>query len=1123
MIILSAMLMLSIEVHAQTASTGAITGTVLDQAGAALPGVEIAVTNEMTGETTIVVSNEVGVYTAPLLKPATYRLEFSRSGFRKHTVTGIKVVVTETSRVDVGLNVGEVSESVTVNAQPEILRTEDSALGRVVDEKQMTQLPLSNRNFTQVLALSPGTSVSVPDATAFGPNSQDISASGARPIYNNFYIDGIDANNFVSGFAGLPNFNGVAVLNPDVIKEFKVQTGLYDAAFGHNTGASISIITKSGGSRLHGSVFEFFRNEVLNANNFFFNKTGTRRPILRQNQFGGTVGGPLIPNRTFWFFAYQGTRQINGASIENSTSVAALPPVPTVRTRESLGAIFGGKTGTLGGTIAADGSNINPVALALLNAKFPNGQFVIPSPQIAGPGINFTASIPARYDENQFNINIDHNLTSKNSLAGRFFFSNSPRDLPFFRIFGVPASGNPPILPGFGESLKFGNRNLVITDVHIFGPNAVNEFRIGGTRILTNLIPDVTIRDKDIGLAKFSDGSVPEIPRIAVAGAFELGTDGLGRQSVHGTSYYVGDTFSYIFQGRGTHNVRMGGEVKRLQDNFSAPLAQVGTVGFLNFNDFLLGGVFLGFAGSGIANRNYRETQTAFFYQDNWKVDSKLTLNLGLRYEFNGLISDTRGALSNFEPSRFVLPPSGQSNNSGFVIARNVLSEFKSRLQGIPEVRETLYDPDKNNIGPRIGFAYKPHDKLGLVLRGGYGVYYEALTQGAVGFTTVFGPPFYLFGLQIFQGTFQNPLPNLPLAGQFPLLSTTMHSAPPFAAGTGPQSIRFLDNHIRSPYTQQYTFDVQWEIGRDYLLEIGYVGSRGTKLVRNYNMNLPRLASPQSPINGITENTPDNAALRVPFLGFSPEGLQITSTDGFSSYNSLQLSLTKRLSQGLQFLSSYTYAKTIDDVGDVSGINAQATTINGDHTNRRTARGVSSFDRTHRFVISYVYDLPRYTGKSALVKGVATGWQLAGITTIQSGTPFEILDPGGARLFGATTSRANFAPGASAETARLSGKPQDRLNRYFNTSAFAPAGMLFGNVGRDILRGPGQVNFDGSVLKRTPVTETKSIEFRAEFFNIFNNPNFANPGGVIGSPSFGVISQSSSSPRIVQFALKYIF
>lgn len=698
---------------AQTATTGAITGTVRDQTQSILPGVSVSIINLATGEKLETLTNDMGVYNATLLKPGTYTIEFSLAGFKRLVREGVNVRVTETLVVDAILEVGEVEEKVTVVGEAAILQTETAALGRVIDERQITQLPLVTRNFTHILALSPGVISSIPDTSVIGVGSQDPSVSGSRlRDANTLILDGVEADNFVSGTLGVSVvLPGTPVPNTDTIKEFKVQTSLYDATFGRSAGGSISVVTKSGGNEFHGTLYEFFRNDALNANDFFFNRTGTAKPVIRHNQFGYTLGGRIIRDKTFFFTSYQGTRQRNGASLAESRTALVLPPIPPVRTRETLGAVFGGQTGRFGGVaVAKDGSNINPVALALLNAKLPNGQFLIPSPQVAGPGVNFTFSEPAKFKEDQFIINIDHQLAEKNKLAGRWFFSETPQNRPFFRN----------TLPGFGVRNQFRNRQLTLSNLHTFSPRAINEARFGFSRLLGSISPEQPIKASDVGIQRFNSSLFPALPQIILPNNIILGPGDISDQFVVGNSFNYYNTFSYNIGG---HGLRAGFVFRRQQTNFFANVLFFGQMIFLTFPDFLLGlpagpvgqggngtifsNVFGSIVASGNSYRNWRTTESGFFFQDDWKVSKKFTLNLGLRYELNGPMSDTQGRFSNFIPRLFRPAPPGGNTTAGFVVVKNITPEFRSRVPDLPMLDRSTRFPNATTLitSPRVSVS----------------------------------------------------------------------------------------------------------------------------------------------------------------------------------------------------------------------------------------------------------------------------------------------------------------------------------------------------------------------------------------------------------------------------------
>lgn len=1111
--------------NVQGQTTGSIAGVVHDQSGAVLPGVSVTVTNSATQESRQTLTDEAGRYTAPLLPPGNYALRFEMHGFRTVRREGVVLRVTERVALDVSLEVSSVAEELTIVADAALVQTETATMGHVVEEMQIRQLPLASRNFTQILGLSSGTSVSVPDTAALGRGTQNISTSGARMVFNNFQINGINANNIHTNSAAENSLssNGVAIPASDTIQEFKVQTSLYDAEYGRNSGANVNVVTKSGGPQFHGNVYEFFRNEKLNANSFFFNKTGTPRPILRQNQYGGTIGGPIVKNKTFFFGAYQGTRQLNGASLSASSSTLTLPNIPLDRSRPSLGRSFapppGVTTTARGGLqVAADGSNINPVALALLNAKFADGQFVIPSPKVQTSGVNYAVSIPAKYNENQYTINIDHNLSNRNTLAWKSFIGNVPQTRPF-----AGAS-----LPGFGYEQELSNRNLSLSDRHTFGPRLFNEVRAGYTRHRGVDILNETVKVTDIGMRRTTSSIYPGLPRISVTGAFSLGTGGNDDQAGTTNTYVLGNTLSIIRSG---HSMRAGFELTRYEINLYNNFDTRGSVGFQSFPDFLIGrpagpssqgGNDTAFsninswsAGTGQTYHAYRVQDRAFFLQDDWKVGPRLSMNLGVRYDLFGFTSDKEGRMGNFDRRLYQEPAANGSTQKGFVLAENT----KATTQGIPKVPERMVDsPDRNNIAPRIGLAFRPWSSKPLVIRSGYGIFFERMAN-QISLQLLTAPPFFLrptaSAATAAAASFADPFGNLPLPSDFPIVPVIY--GPPNNTSRPLQSIINVNPLLRIPYMQHYSFNIQYEFIQNYLLEAGYVGSKGTKLPFSVQRNQAVLATPQNPIRGETTSTTANIGLRVPYLGFTPTGVSEVNTGTDSRYNSLQMNVSKRYSRGYQFNVSYTWSKSLDNSS--GGSSSTLGGVSGDQTNLSQARGLSDFNREHRAVGTFIFDLPKF-GPAAL-----QGWQFSGIVTMQSGLPFTISDSSAATLYGVTSSRASWASGATVKTATLTGDVGSRLNKYFNTAAFTRAGTGFGNTGRNILIGPGQSNVDFSIIKKTklPKLESGNAEFRTEFFNLFNHSNFNGPSGNVTSSQFGVISDTSNNGRLIQFALKLNF
>ena len=1105
-------------------TSGTITGTVTDSSRAVIARAKVAAILKSVGERRETLTNASGQYTFPFLLPGQYMVEFSTPGFAT-VIENATLNVTERIAVNAVLQPLGVSEKVEVAAAGPQLQTESAAVGRVVDGAAIRQLPLSTRNFTQLLSLTTGTSAALNDAGALGRGTQTISSSGARTTSNAITIDGVDGMNIHTNSAtdnGVGS-NGIMVPSPEAIQEFKVQTSLYDAQSGRSGGANIVLVTKSGSNEWHGSIFEFFRNTALNANSFFFNSTGTPRGVLNQNQYGGTFGGPVRRNKTFFFLSYQGTRQINGLS--GSTSLR-LPAIPLDRSPASLGKAFGGQKGSRGGpAIAADGSNINPVALKFLALKFADGNYVIPSPQIAGSGVNYTRSVPSTFNEDQGIVNVDHQLTANNRLAFRGMIAAQPTYKSF-----TSAGAN---LPGFGSTQDFKSRLANLTDTHIFSGSLVNEARFGVSRVLGTVIPQSLVTLANIGMNRFNSADYPDIPMISVTGTFSAGYDVNGDQSVTPTTWHYGDTLSWV---KGKHNLRGGIEGRRYDDNYYSRNRYRGALTIPTLADFLVGlagtpvaqgGNGTGFSdintadvASGIPTGADRIKDIGIFVQDDWKVTSRLSLNLGLRWDYLGWPVDAYGRRGNFDYRLYKAPPDGGQTSSGFVQS----STAQHPLPGLPLVSPALVDHSPNrNFAPRIGLVYRVTNRL--VIRTGYGIFYDRLSN-QLGLLTSQSAPNYLrtslTGAGNIASTLQNPFPNLPQQSQYPLLPVLY--APPYTNDHPALGLNSVDPNLRTPYIQQWGFNFQYQLARELLLETGYVGTKGVALPDRRAINQAVLASPDHPVNGITTNTSANTSLRVPYVGFSPAGLLAEETAADSHYHSLHLSVTKRFSHGLRFLTSYTFAKSIDDTS--GGSTSIFSEISGDEAHIWTSKGISDFDRTHRMVVNFGYELPKLGGRlgtSMFGKQVLNGWGLAGIVIAQSGTPFSVTDSGGAAFFGTTGSRANWALDSTLATAKLSGSIEGRLTQYFNTVAFTRAGNSFGNAGRNILRGPRQRNADLQVGKLIPVSERIQAEFRGEFFNVFNLVNFSNPSGSTASSGFGVITNTTGNPRVVQLAIKLRF
>jgi hypothetical protein len=1127
---------------AQSQTTGRIAGTVRDANDAVIVGAEVTVTSLATAEERKVTTDAEGDYSVPFLSPGAYRIRVAAGGFNSALFDSVRVVITETATVNAELTVAGVTvEPVTVHGAP-LVQAGGPQLGRVVDSRAVAELPLATRNFLQILALSPGTFAALPDNTALGRNSQNVSVNGARTTHNNFQINGIDANRLDTNGAG-----SVAVPAPETIQEFKVQTSLYDATFGRGAGGSVQAVTRSGANEFHGAAYEYFRDDALNANNPFLKAAGVARPTLQRNIFGGLLGGPVKSDKAFFFVSYQGTRERNGASDNSLTSsILIAPGLTDNRSQQTLLATFRPRFPN-----GLSATSIHPAALALLNIKLPGGQFLIPTPQADG---RYSGSAISTYREDQFNANVDYLAGEKDWLAVKFFFLNGPQFIALTAGAGVN-------VPGFGADRKNDNRLFSVQDIHTFGARTVNEARVGYSFVRFDSFGRQPVKDSDVGIRRANASAYPGLGLIRIGAGEPLAIGNSGNNldlKAENSATTLVDILSIT---RRRHSLRTGGGVLYYRTNLTTNNNRRGQINFQTFNNFLLGQATSSVNGDGINTRILRAADYSLFLQDDWKLSENLTLNFGLRYELDLPPYETRGALGTFDPGLYmprmevdsrgnpVGPPVG-----GFVQAGNVIPQYD--LADVPNVgKRVLTSIDPNNFGPRVGFAYSPLSSGRLTLRGGYGIYYSRPSAIYIN-NTINSPPTYVIRRSPAGATvrLEDPFVPLPSQDQFP----TFVPAVDLSSST-------FDRRLRTAYFHQYNASLQYALGNDLVLEVAYVGTRGHNLMRNVHINQARLASPQRPIVNevtgqvITTNMPANATLRAPFQGADIAGFQQFQYTAESTYNSLQASLTKRLSKGLQLLASYTFAKSLDNASGQGEIDTSL--ILGNQFDNRANRGVSDFDRTHRFVLSYLWDLPRpaFAARSTAGRLLFSNWQVAGIITAMSGTPIDIVDSNaGSFYFGPNSglSRPSWATGATRRTA-MTNVP---AGYFFNPLAFVrpvvqsvqsipssngtaianAIGTDIGNVGRNVLRGPRQANVDFSIIKRLPISESKNIELRAEFFNLFNHVNFANPisnlnavpsssinpnTGQIINPAelgdFGRINSTSNNPRLIQLALKF--
>lgn len=1164
----AAVVLLACAARAQSPGTGAIAGSVYDPAHRTMAGAAVRAENEATHTVRYATTNSSGEFRIPLLEPGEYTVSVTAGGFAPAKAQAVEVTVSETRSLEIVLNIATASTTVQVSTHAQPFDVESSTRGGVVDQQAIQALPLSNRNYTQILSLSPGVIVDLPNAAQLGSGTQNVASAGATPTANNIQFNGIDANNIAENSAATATgFEvGTAIPSPDTIEEFRVQTANFDAAYGRGSGANVDLISRTGTNHFHGSAWEFVRNNIFNANDFFSKLDGQPRPDLKENQFGAAVGGPIRHDHTFFFGAYEGLREVNGLGDEQNP---VLPLLSQNRTAASLGAQFcpaghlnqsgqpaSGYLTIAGGTqVACDGSNINPVALAILNAKLPNGQFAIPSPQAALPATGpdpsdempvgqSTFAIPAHYSADQFSVNLDHALRSDNTLAGRSFYSRGTTTEPF-----TPNGAN---VPGWGTNALNRNTMFVLTDTHVFNPRLVNMARFGFMRF-----DGLSTAENPLFAQNLGEGT-PTGPAQAGSHAASLSVGGFtignaGTPSLwQVTNTFVGqDTVALT---RGRHNVRAGAEIKRHQVYIDTPEQVDGLVIVGTFDDFLVGqsatqnnspfglsNLLVSIAGGGIFRRNERYTDFAGFTQDDFRLTPRLTLNEGVRYEIFGAPTETNGRLANFNPLIAAQGPvSATGTFSGFTMPSNFRGTLPNGVVRTPFAG--LYQTPHGDISPRLGFAWQMLQRPLVVLRGGYGIYFDRHSATLAG-QTVNQPPFatlqFVGGAPNGDASLQSPfVPLIQPQSSYPLFTPRTPDSTPFIEGTNP--------HMLDGRTQEYTLSVEYALGRGYVLSAGYVGTHSDHRSGQVEFDQAALASPSNPVNGETTNSVANVSARMPIQGVS-QGSLFTDSVFIGNYNSLQASLRRQMQYGLAVEASYTWSKNLDEVNGEGGIDVFELQLptNDQHHLRQSSYGPAGDDRAQRFVANFHWQTPALHEGPGVVRYALTGWQFSGIGVIQSGSALSVFDANAGSVYGLISGevRAQRAPGNPSPV--MHGSTYSRvIQGYLNPAAFTRAPEVangtsladqdFGNSGVGIVRGPGQHSADMAVERSFPVAEVSSIRFRAEFFNVTNTAQFGNPNTSLGysdptlpnpspSPTFGKITSTNANPRVIQFAMRYQF
>lgn len=1046
-------LMLPAAIAAQT-HRGSVRGTIFDPNQAVIPDATVTVRSVATGQVRTTTSDRSGSYAISALPAGVYQVDVDVSSFQKHSER-IELLVNQEQRLDITLRPsGPAPQQIdsTYNAQ---LKKDSASLGTVIENRQITGLPLDGRNFYELSLLVPG---AVPPAQGSAGSVRGdfaFSVNGAREDANNFLLDGVyNVDPKLNTFGVRPSI--------DAIREFEMLTSTYDASFGRNPGAQVNVVLNSGSNDFHGALFEFHRNAALDARNFFAPASEPKPKYIR-NQFGGVLGGPIKRDNTFFFADYEGMRSREG--------ITRITNVPTAQERAGnfSQSLFGVPTNPFTGMPFANGIIpdffINPVGRAIAA--------LYPLPNRNVPFQNFVSSPILRDDNDSFDARVDHRLTGRADLAFRYSFGE--RDL--FEPFTGPSFS---LVPGFGDTVNRRSQNGMAALTLVLTPNLVNESRVALSRVAASVKQEASALNSDVGLPTISPRERDlGLSFITITGFSPLGDEGNNPQNSVTNVYQFLNNSSYV---HGNHLFKFGADLRFSQQN---AFRDVESRGRLQFSPFFqltgnaLGDLLLGFplftSVARVDNPQQLRTESYnFFINDSYRVTQRLTLNAGLRYEYNSPPVDAEDRANVYDP-----------------VTRSLV---RVGTNGVPR---SGFEADKNNFAPRVGFAWSVSEET--VLRGGYGIYYDQSAL-APAEALYFNSPF--FDNNIFFS-----LPGLPL--------TLNNPFPSFFPFPLPDSALAIQPDLRTGYMQHWNFNVERQLGSRSVLEVAYVGSKGTKLLtaRDINQPQPRVLPRGLPI--------------VPRPDPRFDDIDLLESRANSNYHALQARFQQRLTRGFSALASYTWSKSIDDASNFFS-SAGDPNFPQNSFNVAAERGRSNFDVRHRLSFSYTYALPFGKGREYLaddgwLSTVLSGWETYGIVTLQSGRPFTVaLLP---EIDNSGTGRSILGFGAN-DRPNLVVDPElssPTTLQWFNTAAFAfPAPGTFGNAGRNILDGPGFQNVNMSLLKNTRLTERFNLQFRAEAFNLFNHPNFNLPDNFLGSPTFGRIS-SARDPRHIQFGLKLLF
>jgi hypothetical protein len=1065
-----------------------IVGNITDTTGASIAGVEVALTSQATGSTTRLTTDESGAYTFVNLIPGTYTVQANKTGFRNVVFRDFVLQVSQSARLDIKMEVGAVEQTIEVTGALPLLQTENASVGQVISKEAVQSLPLNGRNFVQLAIIAPGVTgldYAQPNTINSGrrpdelrPGGTALAANGARSTSNQVLIDGIDNSEMISQtFIVRPAVEG--------IQEFKVLTNNAGAEYGRSAGAVVVITSKSGSNEFHGSVFEFLRNEAFDARNFFANPA-LPKPPFKLNQFGASLGGPVRKNRTFFFADYEAYREVFGDS-----------QLVTVPTAAMKGGDFRGLVPN--GIFDPLTTRANPAGGAAIRDRFPNdtiprsrfdaigGPLVSlwPDPQRQAFVNNFVANPIKRSSLHRADGRLDHQLSQKDTLFFRYSIDKSIITMP--DTFDKNIGGNE---ASFAGDNNVTGRNVVFSWTRSITPQTIGDFRYGYTQFNMALLP-TSLTNPIWGRIPGRNTNDPFQPSAPIVGTTGYAGLGNARSTPLIRDQKMHEVIANISTLKGAHNLKYGADLRFRTTGETASPPGESAFGRWNFdpaytrNPASPGGtgdtvaaMLLGYPialrrdvfvnGSATLNTN----ELNFYFRDEWRVSSKLTLNLGLHYEVNTPFVEQKDQWVNFDPA------SGQQ----LVAGRNGVS------------RTGNINTDYSAWGPRVSFAYQLNKKT--VVRGGYGVFFEPQGNNATNIRQFRQPPFGFVINQPFSG---NDVPATSTSMGFP----TSTAVPDLTRTPTLYALRAVTPNYRNGQLQQFNFSTQRELGKDMVATLGFVGSTGARLSWGRNINQP-------------DPGPGAIDPRRPYFSRLPGVTNIAwlESSANSAYASMQATFEKRSSKGLYLLTNWTWAHGLDNVGGDGGANGP---IPQDPRNRRADWASSNSDIRHRFNFATSYQLPFGKNIASPIKHAVANWELGALVVFQSGLPFTVTVPGSPANTG-SGSRANPVPGVEAKL------DTPTITRWFNAAAFTtPPAFTWGTLGRNTLRGPNIYNFDLSAAKKFVFTESRNLQFRAEFFNAFNIPQFGLPAGQIGVGNVGTITSTQRANRQMQFALRFAF